>query len=363
MKIYYIVSVPKETIHSAALNRIKQFQLGLKKEGVDCSIINIDFTSSLRNRCIGKLHVIYTILKFLFTFTFYVRKSLLIFYGESVLYKLFPILKKKHKIIVERNEFPTYMISQVELSTKQIEFCQKFEQALVHCHGFITCSDELKKYYFHFLRKDCHCFVSPLIVDVDKFSKRGIPIENKISYCGDWGNNKDGVDILIKAFALIHSKYPQMKLSLIGGSTKEVEEQLICLCEKLEISDYIDFVGRINHEQMPNYLCNSRILALARPDNKQAAGGMPSKVAEYLSTGRPVVLTNVGELYKFLADGRDCYMALPNSIESFAQKLDEALSDLNASIIGERGYKVALQFDISVQSKLLLEYLKSISNV
>lgn len=90
---------------------------------------------------------------------------------------------------------------------------------------------------------------------------------------------------------------------------------------------------------------------------------MPSKVAEYLSTGRPVVLTNVGELYKFLADGRDCYMALPNSIESFAQKLDEALLDLNASIIGERGYKVALQFDISVQSKLLLEYLKSISNV
>ena len=360
MKVFYVILASKKNCHSAAINRIKLFQTGLKKKGVECNIVYVNI---LPFRYIGTLYSLFLLILYLLIFLLQKKKAVFIFYGESIMFRIFPILRKFNKIIVERNEFPTYMISQDVLSYRQTKFYHDFEKALKYCDGFITCSCELEKYYSCFLDRRCSSLVSPLIVDVNFFNRKKTELVDKISYCGDWGNNKDGVSILIRAFARIHSKHPNMRLSLIGGSTRVVEEQLIFLCRSLNIIDSVDFVRRISHEQMPDYLCNSALLALARPNNKQAAGGMPSKVAEYLATKRPVVLTNVGELHKYLKDGYNCYMAEPDSVESFAEKLDQALTDPDSAIIGYRGYQTVLQFDVLAQSKLLLDYLKSLTNV
>lgn len=359
MDLYYILFAKKNAgNNSAAINRIQLFSKGLReKEGVNVTIKIIDLTpfcSSILNRMIAPFLLMYHF----FPFLLYIRNAKLIFYGESVAYRFFPILKKFNTIIVERTEFPTHMIRTDDISRELEKFCLSFLNSLKYADGFITCSNELASFYSNYLNEGTPVFISPLIVDVSLFSQYSDKIENRITYCGDWGNNKDGVEILIQAFALIHKKYPTLRLALIGGSTSLVEERLHKLVRNLRIESMVDFVGRIDHKLMPFYLSSSVLLALARPANKQAAGGIPSKVAEYLSTKRPVVLTNVGELYKFLHDGVNCYMCTPGSVDAFARKMDYALSDINSIEIGNRGYQTVLQFDYLVQSGLLYDFLK-----
>lgn len=360
MELYYILFAKKNAVNnSAAFNRILLFAKGLREiDGVNVTIKIIDvmpFYSSILNKIVAPFLLLY----YFSPFIIYIRKAKLIFYGESIAYRLFPILKKFNTIFVERTEFPTHMISTDSISSKLERFCLSFLKSLKYADGFITCSNKLASFYSNYLNEGTPVFISPLIVDVHLFSQYSSEkIKNIVTYCGDWGNNKDGVDILIQAFSLIHNKYPNFRLVLIGGSTSMVEERLHKLVENLGIESVVDFVGRIDHNRMPFYLSSSALLALARPANKQAAGGIPSKVAEYLSTKRPVVLTDVGELSKFLHDGVNCYMCAPSSVDAFALKMDYALSDINSLEIGKRGYQTVLQFDYSIQSNLLYDFLK-----
>lgn len=361
MKVYYFL-FGKKSNSSASFNRVNLFAEGLNSQGVIAKVNVIDlapFRFPLLNKLFAPILLIY----YFSPFIIYIHNSVLIFYGESVAYRFFSLLRKFNTIIVERNEFPTHLIWTDGVSKKMEKFCISFLLSLKYVDAFITCSNELKTYYLNYLQKDTPIFISPLIVKVSEFDQYRGANENKISYCGDWGNNKDGVDILIQAFALIHSKYPALRLSLIGGSTEQVERKLHDLVEELNIKPFVDFVGRVDHNNLPNYLSSSRILVLARPANKQAAGGIPSKVAEYLSTKRPVVLTDVGELRYFLQDGKNCYMCKPDSSNEFANKMDYALSDCNSGIIGINGYNTVLQFDYISQSKSLSEFLKKIHNV
>lgn len=355
MKVYYIIC-SSDNQHSASLNRVRLFVSGLKKQGIDSDLIIFD-VNKRNNVIINKFFYLIKILKFVVSFLL-LPKSILVFYGESPFFRFWKYIKLKHLIFVERTEFPTYLIERDRiLSNKEIRFYKNFEKSLRFCSGFITCSKELSNYYQAYLKDECKIFISPLIVDIGMFIKeKNVKIFNKISYCGDWGNQKDGVDILIKAFAKIHDKYPELRLELIGGSTIEIENSLKELAVDLKINEFIDFVGRVPHLMIPKYLNSAKILALARPNNKQAAGGIPSKIAEYLSTGRPVVLTNVGELHYYLCDQINCYMSKPDSIDAFAGKLEQALTDKNADIIGQNGYEIAKQFDVNVQTNLLINY-------
>lgn len=358
MRVYYIICT-SDNQHSAALNRIRLFVLGLKKNGIDGEL-SIFETLQIKNVFISKILNLAKILKYILSLLF-LPKSVLIFYGESPFFRFWKFLRLKHWLFVERNEFSTYLIEKDRsLSKKEQQFYKQFEKSLKYCHGFITCSNELSNYYRKYLNNNCKILISPLIVDVSMFVHTNTSrISNKISYCGDWGNQKDGVDILIKSFAKIHDKFPKIRLELIGGSTIDVENALKNLAVNLNVYEFIDFVGRIPHQMMPQYLNTARILALARPANKQAAGGMPSKIAEYLSTSRPVVLTNVGELHYYLTDQINCYMSEPDSVELFANKMEQALTDEHADVIGQNGYQVAKQFDIDVQTKLLINYINN----
>lgn len=348
-RIVYIINNPYGA-PSAAFNRISLFVKGLSER--NCNVVIDKLTPSYKiPKILRKFFTVYNCFSYYFRY-FLNKDNYIIIYGDNYLWRLLPF-KRAAKVLVERNEYPTFMIEPENTSGK------KSLAFLKTCDGFITCTNALKKFYSNYLNiKDKIC-ISQVIVDTKKF-ELNIPKGKYITYCGDWGNNKDGVDILIQAFAVFHKHCPEYRLRLIGGSTKEVEASLHNLAINLNVEDKIDYIGKVQHKQMPEYLCSSSILALARPNNKQAEGGFPSKVAEYLSTGIPVVLTNVGELHTILKDGHNCYMSEPDSAELFAKKLIQAAIDKNSNIIGTNGKITAATFNYDIQTKLILEYLESL---
>jgi glycosyltransferase involved in cell wall biosynthesis len=101
------------------------------------------------------------------------------------------------------------------------------------------------------------------------------------------------------------------------------------------------------------------MLVLSRPDNVQAKFGFPTKVGEYLLSGRPIVVTDVGNITDFLKDGINAYLTQPGDYEAFAKKMVEVSSDTTrANEIGRRGRETALlSFNSEIESLKLMKFM------
>jgi glycosyltransferase involved in cell wall biosynthesis len=99
---------------------------------------------------------------------------------------------------------------------------------------------------------------------------------------------------------------------------------------------------------------------LARPDSLQAQAGFPTKLGEYLATGRPVVVTRTGEIGSYLVDGKSAYLAEPGNVKDIARQIDAVLSNPDAArVVGEAGRKVSIEcFDWRVHKDELVRWMK-----
>ena len=210
--------------------------------------------------------------------------------------------------------------------------------------GIIVISQALRDYFVENGCEPGRVQIVNMMVDSTRFGKVQTDAEEKyIAYCGTASNNKDGVDQLIIAFATVVSTHPQYKLYIIGSTPSKTQRfGNYDLVKSLGIEENVVFWGIATATEMPRLLQSAEILALDRPDNKQARYGFPTKLGEYLFTGNPVVVTRVGEIPLFLKDGESALIAAPDNPQDFAGKLCWAIEHPEeAKKIGERGRRVA----------------------
>jgi len=183
-------------------------------------------------------------------------------------------------------------------------------------------------------------------------------VDEYIAYCGSATNYKDGVDILIKAFHKVVQHFPNLKLYIIGNeANKKDRDNNRNLIQKLSLTNQVLFTGKVPAEQIPEYLCNAKILALSRPDNIQSAAGFPTKLGEYLIAEKPILATKVGEIEFFLKDNVNCFLAEPDNVDEFANKLKWILNNYQVALkVAIEGKKIALsEFNYKTQSKKMYD--------
>lgn len=200
-----------------------------------------------------------------------------------------------------------------------------------------------------------------MFVDTNRFSGlEKTSVEKYIGYCGAVSYDKDGVDCLIKAFAIFHRSHPDYKLRIIGkGIAPNVIPDLKDLALSLGVLDSVVFTGPIPPEQMPQQLYDASILVLVRPDSIQAQNGFPTKLGDYLAAGNPVVVTSVGEIPLFLKDGENAFLSSPGNPEDFASRLNWVADNYEeAMMVGQRGKALSEDaFNYSVQSRKALSVI------
>lgn len=270
-------------------------------------------------------------------------------------YSWFPKLHIYH----EKSEYPELNMESEPWLVKQVHktylaTCKKLD-------GIFPISHALKDYFVSKDVKEERIQVVNMTVDPSRFVglKKETVAEKYIAYCGAVSNYKDGVDILIKSFAIVARHVTDVKLYIIGGfpfkKDKEIDFELV---KTLGIEDRVVFTGPISREEMPQMLKNAEALVLARPDNIQAKYGFPTKLGEYLLTENPVVLTSVGDIPLFLKDCESAYIAPPGDVDEIASKMIEALTSPDAQTIGKQGAAVAMQeFNSEIESKKIIDFI------
>src|ERR1035437_8329363 len=87
----------------------------------------------------------------------------------------------------------------------------------------------------------------------------------------------------------------------------------------------------------------------------QTRAGFPTKFGEFFASGKPVLVTNFGDIERYLKDGNDIILAECGNPESIAKRIKWMINNNDAlKMISASGYNKA---------KNLLEYEKSVKRI
>lgn len=167
----------------------------------------------------------------------------------------------------------------------------------------------------------------PYGVDVDLFvrSKTDKDFRNRykigkyepiIMYHGDIGID-DGVDVLIDAI-----RGMSVKTVIIGDGDPKYMQYL-----KKIAPDNVTFTGWIPYIHIPGILRNADIYVAPFRSSLYTNSTCPIKVMEAMAAGRPVVVSELHALNRYLNDGFDCMIFRPGNSESLKNIILDLLAD------------------------------------
>lgn len=307
----------------------------------------------IHNKFISKLISLFTTLWLLIKTI--KKKDKILLYGSAEYLPLCIIFRKK-QIYFEVTECP-------DLFPPRIYPFSIYKRLWKKLNGIFVISNNLKNYFIEHGVAPEKVHVINMIVDPSRFNGivRNPNAEKYIAYCGNIvKDSKDGVGDLISSFAEYHKIYPDRKLYIIGPiSSQEQKNKYDNYLKSKKIFNSVIYTDSISPTSIPQYFVDAEMLVLARPQNTQAKYGFPTKLGEYLLSGRPVVLTNVGNITDFLVSGQSAYIANPGDIEDISQKMISVTADLNkAEIIANKGKQIAMkEFNSDIETSKLLAVL------
>lgn len=174
-------------------------------------------------------------------------------------------------------------------------------------------------------------------VDLTRFENIEGVKQNQRTICmvANFTNNK-GHEALVRSLPIIHKKFADAKLTLVGRGDQKLYE-----CQKivssLGLNSSVEFI--INTDNPEPYIAKSQICVLIT--NTDVHGeGISNAIIEYFALGKPVVATDCGGNREIVEDrGNGCLLA-NNRPKTIAEKMLKLLRDPDkASAMGRAGQK------------------------
>lgn len=265
-------------------------------------------------------------------------------------------------LIVEETELPLIVLTARKdygIYKLRNNFLKKF--LFKNLDGFLVISYELINLYSKLVSKKCPIELIPVIVDVNDIYRSDVPRTRHIVYTGPLLQKKDGILTIIKSFAKISKEFPDTNLICTGSLEMSTDkDKVIDEINKSGVKERIKLKGFISRIEMIELLNSAVCLVLAKPSSDQADTCFPTKLGEYLATGNPIVVTSTGEIPLYLKDGENAYIAEPDSVDSFTNKLRDLLSNPEkAKEIGFKGQDVAKdKFNFIETAKKVIKLIK-----
>lgn len=131
-----------------------------------------------------------------------------------------------------------------------------------------------------------------------------------------------GTDILVKAFIRLSARIPDspLRLKLVGGGPQEVE--LKALVEQAGLSDKVDFIGAVPHQEVRNQLESIDVFcALSREESFGVSA------LEAMSCGIPVILSDAPGFLEIIDNGKDGIIVPRADIDSSADAMEALVKD------------------------------------
>lgn len=138
-----------------------------------------------------------------------------------------------------------------------------------------------------------------------------------VAYVGNIGLAQK-LDTLVEAARQL----PELKFKIVGSGIDE--QRVNALVQKYKLKNF-EMIGRVSWETVLQYYCSAHVLyAQLSPD---FSGAMPSKLYEYLATGKPIVYGGYGQAVDILKQFETCHVVTPCDPDVLVKKLSELCSN------------------------------------
>jgi glycosyltransferase involved in cell wall biosynthesis len=209
----------------------------------------------------------------------------------------------------------------------------------------LSVSEDLKLHIVNLGINENNVIVVPNGVDTEKFKPAGkenarkllnLPLDkNIILFVGALRSIK-GVDYLIEAAKNFVDSNTELYLV---GRDDGLKKSLKKMAQDFKITDFIKFIGPVNHEDIPLWISASDILVLP-----SLSEGRPNVVLEALACEVPVVATDVGGIPELIINGETGYLVPAKNPLELSEKVNKLLGDENQrEKMGKFGRKSIIQ--------------------
>lgn len=166
----------------------------------------------------------------------------------------------------------------------------------------------------------------PFGVDTDRFKPLNPLPESgfTILFVGglDKAHNFKGLPILLKTFSQLPITLPtgqagnyQLLIVGDGDMRKHYEKQ----AEDLNIKDKLKFLGNVSNQELPHIYNQADVFALPSLDKSEAFGIV---LLEALSSGVPVIASNLPGVRKVFTDKEEGLLVKPNNVNDLKKKIE-----------------------------------------
>jgi glycosyltransferase involved in cell wall biosynthesis len=225
---------------------------------------------------------------------------------------------------------------------------------------FVAISTLLVEFFAARVRGSVAVLRIPVLLVRERWSAEPEPIRwttPVVAYMGNLQNERE-VRAVAEVFVLVAKAIPSAAFAVAGPPAGSARLGAILGPAGLtERSGRLTLAGSVAHADVPEFLQGATVLILPRPLGLFSQAGLPTKLADYLASGRPVVSTSVGDVGYYLRDGESAFLVDPGDAELFASRVVEVLRNPElAERIGARGRVVAVrEFSCDKHCAALLE--------
>jgi glycosyltransferase involved in cell wall biosynthesis len=131
-----------------------------------------------------------------------------------------------------------------------------------------------------------------------------------------------GASVLIQAFKNLAAENNQLKLIITGDLDHcQGDQNLKQIVGKLNLEGKLILTGYLPESEIVPAMSAADILIEPKTDHVANMAAFPQKLAEYLSVGKPIVASAIGDIPQYLHSGENALLCRPGDPQSLAETI------------------------------------------
>lgn len=254
-----------------------------------------------------------------------------------------------------------------KLDYRYFQFHRCWNRFYPKVDGVIVISRFLDNFY-----KSCNLKTLrvPTILDIQNTESRLACTDMpQVTFCfaGTLGGGKDRLAEFILAMHEVETNEKRTPiLNIYGPSRQQVENQLGDKSKVLEaLGNRVNFFGRISQEKVAAAVRASDFSLVLRPVRESSNAGFPTKLAESMAVGTPVIANLTGDVGLYVEDGHNGIICETESLANVSCTLKRVLNLSNIELESMRSAarrKAVESFDFRAYAEQLNVFIHDVVN-